>query len=175
MSHELEAIEDLVTIFGKSNFQDMLQRMSQVRKRHMFMNRLIGSQPDVIRMIAHRMNKNQDMAMYMEDIYDTVFSMKADMIQFENVLARAQSLYMARINIEISQNSEEGNKLALNMSVLGGILVPLNIVTGLWGMNTKVPGQDDDSLTWFFGILTFMFAISVFNTYMIIRWKRGRK
>jgi magnesium transporter len=30
------------------------------------------------------------------------------------------------------------------------VLVPLNLVTGLWGMNVNVPGQDVDGLQWFF-------------------------
>lgn len=29
----------------------------------------------------------------------------------------------------------------------------MNLVTGLWGMNVKVPGQDvEDNLHWFFGV-----------------------
>jgi magnesium transporter len=29
----------------------------------------------------------------------------------------------------------------------------MNLITGLWGMNVHVPGQDvDDNLHWFFGV-----------------------
>ena len=35
------------------------------------------------------------------------------------------------------------------LTVLGTIVLPMNIICGMWGMNVKVPGQDIDSLTWF--------------------------
>lgn len=38
------------------------------------------------------------------------------------------------------------------LTVLGTIVLPMNIITGLWGMNCLVPGQEDRSLNWFYGI-----------------------
>lgn len=35
------------------------------------------------------------------------------------------------------------------LTVLGTIVLPLNIIGSLWGMNVKVPGQDVDNLDWF--------------------------
>lgn len=35
------------------------------------------------------------------------------------------------------------------LTVLGTIVLPMNIICGMWGMNVKVPGQEIDSLTWF--------------------------
>lgn len=33
------------------------------------------------------------------------------------------------------------------------ILIPLNLITGLWGMNVHVPGQDvTEGYTWFFSV-----------------------
>lgn len=35
------------------------------------------------------------------------------------------------------------------LTVLGTIVLPMNIICGMWGMNVKVPGQDVDNLYWF--------------------------
>ena len=35
------------------------------------------------------------------------------------------------------------------LTVLGTIVLPMNIITGLWGMNCLVPGQDAENLNWF--------------------------
>lgn len=35
------------------------------------------------------------------------------------------------------------------LTVLGTIVLPMNIICGMWGMNVKVPGQEINSLTWF--------------------------
>ena len=48
--------------------------------------------------------------------------------------------------------------LGLNkLTVLGTIVLPMNIITGMWGMNVKVPGQDIESLDWFFCITAGLF------------------
>lgn len=35
------------------------------------------------------------------------------------------------------------------LTVLGTIVLPMNIICGMWGMNVKVPGQEIDNLNWF--------------------------
>ena len=75
---------------------------------------------------------------------------------YEKTLARAHSNYLAQISIEITQASNRSSDIVLKMTAVASILVPLNVVTGLWGMNVKVPGQEENSLRWFFGILVCM-------------------
>lgn len=49
---------------------------------------------------------------------------------------------------------QEATASGLNsLTILGTIVLPMNIVTGLWGMNVWVPGQEfEGDLTWFFAI-----------------------
>lgn len=59
------------------------------------------------------------------------------------------------------------------LTVLGTIVLPMNIITGLWGMNVWVPGQEHESdLTWFvcisgglllFGAACYYLARRVYN------------
>ncbi|RMZ72021.1 family metal ion transporter [Pyrenophora seminiperda CCB06] len=48
------------------------------------------------------------------------------------------------------------------LTVLGTIVLPMNVVTGIWGMNCLVPGQDVGNLNWFWcitgGLITFGLA-----------------
>ncbi|RKP07052.1 cora family metal ion transporter [Thamnocephalis sphaerospora] len=60
------------------------------------------------------------------------------------------------------------NDVMTKLTVLGTILVPMNVVTGLWGMNVEVPGRDVDGLTWFFGIIGGM-SILAGVLYMYLR------
>ena len=41
------------------------------------------------------------------------------------------------------------------LTVLGTIVLPLNIIGSLWGMNVKVPGQDVENLDWFYSSMPF--------------------
>lgn len=50
----------------------------------------------------------------------------------------------------MNERQEQTADVLGKLTVLGTIVLPLNIICGMWGMNVKVPGQDVDSLTWFY-------------------------
>lgn len=84
--------------------------------------------------------------------------------QLPSLLSRAHSNYLAQINIRMNERAEKTNDVLGKLTVLGTIVLPMNIVTGLWGMNCLVPGQDVDSLTWFWGLTggLFVFGFTCF-------------
>ncbi len=49
----------------------------------------------------------------------------------------------------MNERQEQTADVLGKLTVLGTIVLPMNIVTGMWGMNVLVPGQDVDSLYWF--------------------------
>lgn len=65
------------------------------------------------------------------------------------ILSRAHSNYLAQINILMNERQEHTADVLGKLTVLGTIVLPMNIICGMWGMNVKVPGQDIDSLNWF--------------------------
>ena len=80
-----------------------------------------------------------------------------------SLLSRAHSNYVAQINIRMNERAELNADILGKLTVVGTIVLPMNIITGMWGMNVYVPGQIyDDSLTWFWcitaGLLLFGFT-----------------
>lgn len=49
----------------------------------------------------------------------------------------------------MNERQEQTADVLGKLTVLGTIVLPMNIICGMWGMNVKVPGQDIDSLNWF--------------------------
>ena len=49
----------------------------------------------------------------------------------------------------MNERQEQTADVLGKLTVLGTIVLPMNIITGMWGMNVKVPGQDVDNLIWF--------------------------
>lgn len=49
----------------------------------------------------------------------------------------------------MNERQEQTADVLGKLTVLGTIVLPMNIITGMWGMNVKVPGQDVDNLYWF--------------------------
>ena len=67
----------------------------------------------------------------------------------DRLLSRAHSNYLAQINIRMNERQEQTADVLGKLTVLGTIVLPMNIITGMWGMNVLVPGQDVDNLVWF--------------------------
>lgn len=50
----------------------------------------------------------------------------------------------------MNERQEQTADVLGKLTVLGTIVLPMNIITGLWGMNVWVPWQGDEgNLTWF--------------------------
>lgn len=84
---------------------------------------------------------------------------------FHSLLSRAHSNYLAQINIRMNERAEQTADVLGKLTVLGTIVLPMNIVTGMWGMNVWVPGQEyEGNLAWFWCITAglFMFGITCY-------------
>ena len=53
----------------------------------------------------------------------------------------------------MNERQEQTADVLGKLTVLGTIVLPMNIITGMWGMNVLVPGQDVDNLYWFWSSL----------------------
>jgi len=55
----------------------------------------------------------------------------------------------------MNERQEQTADVLGRLTVLGTIVLPMNIITGLWGMNVWVPGQQyEGDLKWFWVITT---------------------
>jgi Mg2+ and Co2+ transporter CorA len=52
-----------------------------------------------------------------------------------SLLSRAHSNYLAQINIRMNERAEKTNDVLSNLTVLGTIVLPMNIITGMWGVS----------------------------------------
>ncbi|KAF1916221.1 hypothetical protein BDU57DRAFT_516198 [Ampelomyces quisqualis] len=147
--------------------RDMLRRVGECRKKVMSLYRLLGNKADVIKGFAKRCNEQWDIAprneigMYLGDIQDHIVTMTGNLSHYENLLSRAHSNYLAQINIRMNERQEKTSDILGKLTVLGTIVLPMNVVTGIWGMNCIVPGQDVENLNWFFAITGGLVAFGV--------------
>lgn len=111
---------------------------------------------------------------------DHIVTMVGNLNHMEKILSRSHSNYLAQINIKsilstsalspylsatnsplVNERQEQTADVLGRLTVLGTIVLPMNIITGLWGMNVLVPGQEIDNLNWFWcitaGLLVFGF------------------
>ncbi|KAI0433588.1 hypothetical protein F5Y09DRAFT_51950 [Xylaria sp. FL1042] len=154
---------------------DMLRRVGDCRKKVMTLYRLLGNKADVIKGFAKRCNEHwevaprSDIGLYLGDIQDHIVTMTANLSHYEMILARCHANYIAQINIRMNERAEQTADVLGKLTVLGTIVLPMNIITGLWGMNVWVPGQDyEGDLTWFFAITAGLLLFGV-TCYLIAK------
>ena len=153
-------------IIGWKKKGDMLRRIGECRKRVMSILRLLGTKADVVKGFSKRYTGQWEIApqteigLYLDDIQDHIITMVSSLNHFEKLLSRSHSNYLAQINIDMTKVNNDMNDVLGKITILGTIVLPLNIITGLWGMNVLVPGQEEKSLVWFMGICTSMIVLS---------------
>lgn len=118
---------------------DMLRRIGACRKKVMGLLRLLGSKADVVKGFAKRCNEQWDVAprseigLYLGDIQDHIVTMVQNLNHYEKILSRSHSNYLAQISIEMTKVNNDTNDVLSRLTVLGTMLIPMNLVTGLWG------------------------------------------
>jgi magnesium transporter len=174
---EADAIEDEVFVMRDDDSKSFLRSIGRVRKNCMALLRLLGGKADVLRGFTKRCNENyqvtphMDIGMYLGDIQDHVVTMATNLGHFEKILSRAHSNYLATLSINNISQGTDTNKVLSKITILGSILIPLNLVSGVFGMNVHVPWGGGESLGPFFGVIGFM-AVLVILLISVARWKR---
>ncbi|KAJ3168973.1 CorA metal ion transporter [Geranomyces variabilis] len=161
---EVDSIDDLVLLLKGSDMSDMLRRIGSARKKVMQLFRLLSTKADVLKTVikrcGERLPADSETSLYLGDIQDHAITMVQNLIHFEKTLARAHSNYLAQISIEITVASNNTNEVVTKMTAMASMLLPLNVVTGLFGMNVHVPGQDVEGYGWFISIIVTMLVCS---------------
>ena len=80
-----------------------------------------------------------------------------------------------QLNLQMSQANNDASEAISKLTVLSTVILPLNVITGLWGMNVLVPGQGMDSLHWFGGLASVMVVVACSGYFWATRLLRQKK
>ena len=164
---ETDTIEDEVFKARNDDMHIFLRKIGMVRKNVMGLMKLLGGKADVLRGFTKRCNANykvtprMDIGLYLGDIQDHVVTMMTSLAHFEKMLSRSHSNYLAQLSIDNITQGNHANKVLSKITLLASILVPLNLVCGMFGMNVEVPWRSVNNLGPFFGILGFLILVVI--------------
>ncbi|TVY87402.1 putative metal ion transporter [Lachnellula willkommii] len=177
LDHETDAIEDAVFVSRDNDMYTFLRKIGMVRKNVMGLMKLLGGKADVLRGFTKRCNANykvtprMDIGLYLGDIQDHVVTMMTSLGHFEKMLSRSHSNYLAQLSIDNLTQGNRANKVLSQITLIASVLVPLNLVCGLFGMNVAVPWKNSESLGPFFGILGFLALFSAVSLLLARRMR----
>jgi magnesium transporter len=168
IEQETDVIEDQVFIARTDDMHAFLRKIGVARKNVMGLMKLLGGKADVLKGFTKRCNANykvtprMDIGLYLGDIQDHVVTMMTSLAHFEKMLSRSHSNYLAQLSIDNITQGNNHNKVLSKITLLASILVPLNLICGMFGMNVNVPFKNVDNLGPFFGILGVLILFVVF-------------
>ncbi|AAS51749.1 ADL171Wp [Eremothecium gossypii ATCC 10895] len=110
---------------------------------------------------VQRTQPRADIALYLGDIQDHVLTMFQNLLSYEKIFSRSHGNYLAQLQVESFRCNNRVTEMLGKVTMIGTMLVPLNLVTGLFGMNVTVPGEATGELHWFFGILAILVGSAV--------------
>jgi magnesium transporter len=154
-----------------------LRKIGMVRKNVMGLMKLLGCKADVLKGFTKRCNANykvtprMDIGLYLGDIQDHVVTMMTSLAHFEKMLSRSHSNYLAQLSIDNITQGNNANKVLSKITLLASILVPLNLVCGMFGMNVEVPWRNVDNLGPFFGILGVLILFVIISLGIAKKYK----
>ncbi|KAJ6539748.1 hypothetical protein B0H19DRAFT_1180381 [Mycena capillaripes] len=181
IEYEVDSIDELVLILKEAEQSDMLRRIGTCRKKVMGLLRLMGNKADVVKGLAKRCNEHwrvaptSDIGLYLSDIQDHLITMTQNLNHYEKILSRSHSNYLAQISIEMTDANNQINDVLSKLTALGTVLIPMNLVTGLWGMNVHVPGQDVEGYAWFVSIIAILAAFALIGGYSTYKFMVNRR
>ena len=164
---ETDTIEDSVFTARFEDSRAILRQIGECRKKVMSLLRLLGGKADVIKGFAKKCNEayaiapRGDVGLYLSDVQDHVVTMMSNLSHFEKMLSRSHSNHLSQVSLAHIEQGGKANELLGKITVFATILVPLNLIAGLFGMNVHVPGEGVSGLGWWFGIVGVILGFTI--------------
>eukprot|EP00474_Spongospora_subterranea_P010559 CRZ11017.1 hypothetical protein [Spongospora subterranea] len=175
---DMDSLEDLVYMLSQSEQSDLLRRMGVVRRRLTVLRQGLWSRRDIITQLMSRERRSFLSGVrvaYFRDVLDHVLTMIQKLELSQDLLNSLQSTYLAKVSIEVAKASNNINLVMKNISSFATAFLPMTFITGLWGMNVKVPFQVNDTSgetpIVFYTIIAVMIAIVIPFIYVMRRMK----
>jgi len=166
---EVDALEELIYVLSGNEHRDLLKRMAMTRRKLSFLRHKLLTKKDILLSLI---GKDWQLFLagvqvpYLRDVYDHVVTMLHKVEAASDMLLSLQSTYLANVQIDVAEAGNDANDVMQNLTAVGAIMLPLQLVSGMWGMNCLVPWQFDEDVT-FERLLPFLTIVLAMILIMI--------
>ena len=161
----LRRIED--DIFEAAHPKDQLFDIMVVKKNIITLRKIILPQRSVIASLEHKQKHflSEDLVIYFDDIVDKIEKLW-------NILETHKEVIESLEDTNESLLSHNINSTMRTLTVFSATMLPLTFLTGLFGMNVRLPFvQALESIDHFWNILIVMFLI-IATMFIVFKWKK---
>ncbi len=144
LAERLEELDD--NIFTSSS-RDNIYEISVVRRDIIAFRRIIKPQISILASLEHRKRTadHEDMEAYFSDISDHISKIWDSLEEFKDIIEGLSATYD-------SLSTHRLNQVIKTLTVISVIMLPLTLISGIYGMNVPIPAQNE---WWSFPLIIF--------------------
>jgi len=162
--NEGDALDELVLVFNSGEQNDLLRRIGMARRLLNYVRTALRAKIDILNTLAtrdyHLITKG--IRLYLRDVQGDSERLDEKLSLTKDTLNNLHQTYLARLSIEEAELANKAAKVMKLFSAVATIFIPLNFLSSLFGMNVRIPFQqneDSDSLAPFFTICACMITL----------------
>ena len=157
-----EIVTDI--IINADNHKKKISKVNKLKRIINFYYRTLITKKNIIQQLTNKNYYNlisKETLIYFQDVNDNIIIMYDRLCMCKENIIQCQNNYTSLLSLEAAISSEKTNIVMKQLSSVATIMLPMTVIVGLFGMNVKVPGQNYDSLVWFYGITSLLSIIVI--------------
>ena len=163
LEHEMDRLEEQAVLGAGNN---LMRPILEVKRDLSAVRRVLIPQRDVVGRLARREFPliSNEMAYRFRDVYDHLVRYSDETTMFQDRMTGILEGYLSAISNRL-------NQVMKVLTVVSTIVLPMTVLTGLWGMNVTLPPFVGGANAQFWWVVGIMAAITVIML-SVFRWKR---
>lgn len=154
-------------IFESKRAKDELFNIMVLKKNVITLRKILLPQRTVVASLEHKQKRflPEDLVIYFDDVVDQIESLW-------NILETQKEIVESLEDTNESLLSHNINSTMRTLTVFSAIMLPLTFITGLFGMNVRLPFDGAlEEIIHFWAIMGFI-AVVILLMFLIFRWKK---
>jgi len=163
---EADSLDDLVLLLSGVDQTELLERIGHANRHAGSLKAGLWSKKETLVLLRDNDRISQNIRLYLQNVADHVVRCDQKLKLARQTLGSLNSAYLAKVSIELADKSNRMNVVMRRLSALTATFLPLTLMSGIFGMNVRVPGMVGFDSTppgfeWFTGIILFMVGLSM--------------
>ena len=163
LTDQVDGLESRV--FGTPD-QSISAEIFELRSKAAWLRRLISPQREILNVLTNRPHEfiSRETQLYLRDVYDHVQRVRENSEIFHDLLQGAMETYLTLV-------ANRTNEVMKVLAAVGTVVLPINMLTGLYGTNFVVlPGSQNPLGFWIFCAALILTATAMILLFRARKW-----
>ena len=161
IGHKLDRVEDQMF---EGRAEDVVRDLSNVKQEIISYRKIVKPERATLRLLERRVERflPEELDLYFDDVVDAAERIWDLLDNYKEVVEALESTNESVI-------SHRQNSVLLLLTVISATMLPLTLITGIFGMNILYPGEGTHDAFW---VILAALAVTLAGMLGFFRWKR---